>query len=144
MASVVRRRTRGGAALLAALVLLPGCGDGGDEHAASGPCGDAAFQAQDEELYVTKTAVSNAIAGGGDPELLRTDLERAHTVLQAYLDAHQPCAAALLEVAGVEREALDSVEQALAALARGDDAVPDLRTALARLTSVQSRLSESG
>jgi hypothetical protein len=135
---------RGGAAFLAALALLPGCGGGGDEHAASGPCGDAAFRAQDEELYVTKTAVSNAIAGGGDPELLRTDLERAHTVLQSYLDAHQPCGAALLEVADVEQEALDSVEQALAALARGDDAVPDLRTAQGGLTAAQSRLSTSG
>ena len=92
---------------------------------------------------MTKTAVSTRSRVAATPTAPH-DLERAHTVLQGYLDVHQPCAAALLEVADVERKALESVEQALAALGQGDDAVPDLRTALDGLTSAQSRLSASG
>ena len=53
---------------LALALLATGCGGGGgEETTVAVPCNDAAFRAQDEELYVTKTAVSNAIGGGGAP-----------------------------------------------------------------------------
>ena len=60
------------------------------------PCNDAAFRAQDEELYVTKTAVSNASGGGGAPATLLLDLQRARRALGGYLAAHPPCAEDLL------------------------------------------------
>jgi hypothetical protein len=123
-----------------ALALSGGCADGGDDGAPATTCDDATFRAQDEELYVTKAAVSNAISGGGSPEVLRSDLERAHAALSAYLDAHPPCDGALLETAARERGALAAVGEAISELGEGGDPVPKLRTALTDLTSAQDTL----
>jgi len=125
-------------------VLAAGCGgsggDGGSKAAAVVPCNDAAFRAQDEELYVTKTAVSNASGGGGAPAVLLLDLQRARKALGDYLAAHPPCADDLLGIADTEHGALDEVDAAIAALEDKDDASPHLTKALASLRSAQSAL----
>jgi len=130
-------------AALAACALLAGCGGGGQEDAAPPPatCDDTAFRAQDEELYVTKTAVSNAIAAGGDPSALLLDLQRARKALAGYVDAHPPCADALSEIASTERTAIGSLDAAIASLQDGRDAGPALRSAQTGLTAVQNRLA---
>ena len=97
------------------------------------PCNDAAFRAQDEELYVTKTAVSNAIGGGGAPATLLLDLQRARKALGGYLAAHPPCAEDLLGIAATEQTALDELDAAIAALEAKQDAGPHLTEALASL-----------
>lgn len=135
------------AALLAASALLAGCGGGGNEQAATVPaaaCGDAAFRAQDEELYVTKTAVANALAAGGDPATLLLDLQHARKALGGYLEAHPPCAAALREIAAAETMALGALDEAVTALQQGQDARSQLRGALSGLTGAQSRLADTG
>jgi len=125
-----------------ALVLaLAGCGgSGGDDSGSSVSCDDSAFRAQDEELYVTKAAVSNAIGGAGDPAALLLDLRRARTALAGYLDAHPPCGEALVEIATTEREAIAALDDAIAALDEGAVAGTKLASALDALESAQSRL----
>jgi hypothetical protein len=80
------------------------------------PCNDAAFRGQDEELYVTKSAVSNASDGGGAPSILLLDLQRARRALGGYLAAYPPCAEDLLEIAATEQAALDELDASIAAL----------------------------
>ena len=129
-------------ALVLALVLLAtACGDGGGETTSAAPCNDAAFRGQDEELYVTKTAVSNANGGGGAPAALLLDLQRARRALGGYLAAHAPCGDDLLRIAATERMALDELDAAIAALEDKDDAGPHLTKALASLRSAQSALA---
>ncbi len=104
--------------------LAAGCGggDGGGETTVAVPCNDAAFRAQDEELYVTKAAVSNASGGGGAPATLLLDLQRARRALGGYLAAHPPCADDLRDIAATEQTALDELDAAIAALEDEQDA----------------------
>ena len=123
-------------------VFAAGCGggDGGGETSVAVPCNDAAFRAQDEELYVTKAAVSNASGGGGAPATLLLDLQRARRALGGYVAAHRPCADDLLEIAATEQTALDELDAAIAALEDNRDAASHLSRALASLESAQSAL----
>ena len=131
--------------LAAALTLAgAGCGGGGDEPASAVPCSDATFRAQDEELYVTKTTISNAVGGGsGDHATLLLDLRRARAALAGYLDAHPPCDDSLLEVAANEHEAIGALDAAITALDEGDDARTQLTSALGGLTSAQNALGSA-
>ena len=133
-------------ALALALVLLGlGAGCGGDEPDAAVPCDDAAFRAQDEELYVTRATISNAIGGGsGDPAALLLDLRRARAALGGYLDTHPPCDGALRAIAATEEEAIASLDEAIAALDRGTDARKQLAGALQALRAAQSGLDAAG
>jgi hypothetical protein len=132
-------------ALVAASTLFVGCGGGsGGEAVSTVACDDSAFRTQDEELYVTKTAISNAVAPEGDPASLLLDLRRARKALTTYLTAHPPCGQALQEVAATEAAALGSLDEAIAALAQGRAAGPPLSAALAGLTEAQSALSVAG
>jgi len=130
------------AAALALALVATGCGGGsGGETTAAAPCDDAAFRAQDEELYVTKTAVSNASGGGaGASETLLLDLRRARKALGDYLAAHPPCADDLEQIAATEQAALDELDAAITALEGKDDAASHLTEALASLRSAQSAL----
>ena len=124
------------------LILLgAGCGGGGDEKTVTVACDDAAFRAQDEELYVTKTSVSNAIGGQGDAALLLRDLRRARTTLTTYLDAHPPCTDALRDIDANERKAIGSLDDAIDALSDGNDADSELEHSLALLTAAQTALA---
>jgi hypothetical protein len=126
---------------LALALLTAGCGGGGGgETTAAVPCNDAAFRDQDEELYVTKTAVSNASDSGGAPAALLLDLQRARRALGGYLAAHPPCAEALLRIAATEQTALDELDAAIAALEDKKDGGSHLTRALASLRSAQSAL----
>ncbi len=130
------------AVALVVALLAGGCdgGSGGGTTAAV-PCDDAAFRAQDEELYVTKTAVSNAIDGGaGAPAALLLDLQQARRALGEYLAAHPPCADDLERISATEQTALDELDAAIAALEGKDDAASHLGEALASLRSAQSAL----
>lgn len=84
---------------------------------------------------MTRTAVSNAIGGGGAAATLLLDLQRARKALVRHLDAHPPCDRALQDVEKTEREAIVSLDQAVSALERGDDAGSALRSALQGLTA---------
>jgi hypothetical protein len=129
--------------LLASLLLVAaGCGGGGgDAQTVSVACDDAAFRAQDEELYVTKAAVSNTIGAAGDSAALLHDLRRARKALTTYLDAHPPCADDLAAVDATERKAIASLDEAIDALDGGDDAGTQLAAALAALTDAQTALA---
>jgi hypothetical protein len=121
--------------------LATGCSSGGGgETTEAVPCNDAAFRGQDEELYVTKTAVSNAAGGGGAPATVLLDLQQARRALGGYLAAHPPCAEDLLVIAATERSALEELDAAIAALEGKDDAGSHLTKALASLQSAQSAL----
>lgn len=123
---------------------LAGCGGGGgDEQGATTECDDAAFRAQDEELYVAQVTVANAIGGGGDPATLLLDLRRARTALADYLDRNRPCDAALLAISTTEREAVSALDEAVAALEEGADAKAPLGRALSALETAQQELSGS-
>jgi hypothetical protein len=122
-------------------LLVAGCGGGSDEQGSAVPCDDVAFRAQDEELYVTRATVSNAVGGAGEPAVLLLDLRRARRALAGYLDAHPPCDPALVAVATTERDAISSLDEAIAALDGGDDAQAELESALEALTSAQSALN---
>ena len=128
--------------VLALALLAAGCGSGGggSETTVAVPCNDAAFRAQDEELYVTKAAVSNASGGGGAPAILLLDLQRARRALGGYLAAHPPCADDLLQIAETEQTALDELDAAIAALEDKQAAASHLSRALASLESAQSAL----
>jgi hypothetical protein len=128
--------------VLALAQLAAGCGSGGggSETTVAVPCNDAAFRAQDEELYVTKAAVSNASSGGGAPSTLLLDLQRARRALGGYLATHPPCADDLLQIAATEQTALDELDAAIAALEDKQDAASHLPKALASLESAQSAL----
>jgi hypothetical protein len=133
---------RGGLVLLIPLVLVvAGCGGRGDRQTATVACNDAAFRAQDEELYVTKTSVSNAIGAAGDPATLLLDLRRARNALATYLDAHPPCAADLVDIDATERKAIASLDDAIDALDGGNDAGKQLAASLASLTQAQTALA---
>jgi hypothetical protein len=136
---------RAGVILAAVLTLvLAGCGGEGDDPASSVPCSDAAFRAQDEELYVTRTTISNAIGGGsGDQATLLLDLHRARAALAGYLDAHPPCDDSLLEIAATEHEAIGALDDAITALDAGDDARKQLASALEALTAAQNALGSA-
>jgi len=125
-------------------LVVTGCGGGsGEETTTAIPCDDAAFRAQDEELYVTKTAVSNASLGGSGPSsaaTLRLDLQRARRALGDYLAAHPPCADDLKRIAATEQTALDELDAAIASLDGKGGATPHLAKALASLRSAQSAL----
>jgi hypothetical protein len=128
--------------IVVALVLVAaGCGGGGDEQTVTVACNDAAFRAQDEELYVTKTAISNAIGGAGEPAAVLLDLRRARKALGTYLDAHPPCADDLAAVADTEQKAIGSLDEGIDALSGGNDAGKPLADALAALTKAQSTLA---
>jgi hypothetical protein len=134
---------RPGAVLAAALlVLLAGCGGG--DSAVTAACDDAAFRAQDEELYVTETAASNALAGAGEAETLLRDVRRARTALGDYLAAQPPCDEALRRVAATEAGTLESLDDVLASLEQGDDADADLQAAVDALTEAQGVLTGTG
>ena len=104
-------------------------------------CDDAAFRAQDEELYVTETSVSNAIGGQGDAATLLLDLRRARKALATYLDAHPPCAADLADIAATEQTAIGSLDEAIDALDKGGDAAKQLASTLAAPTQAQTALA---
>ena len=128
--------------LVVALVLVAaGCGGGKDEQTVTVACNDAAFRAQDEELYVTKTAVSNAIGGAGERAALLLDLRRARKALGTYLDAHPPCGDDLVAIAATEQKAIGSLDQGIDALSGGKDAGKPLADSLAALTEAQSTLA---
>ena len=130
--------------VLVLVLVLAGCGGGkGVDSGSTVPCDDAAFRGQDEELYVTQAAVSNAIGGGGDPVLLLLDLRRARTALAGYLDAHPPCDEALGGVSTTEQEAIAALAEAIAMLDEGAAAGTPLATALQALESAQSELSSA-
>jgi len=125
-------------------LLLAGCGGGGGETVSTVPCNDAAFRAEDEELYVTHTTVSNAVGGGsGDQATLLVDLRRARAALAGYLDAHPPCDDSLLEIAATEHDAIGALDDAITALDEGDDARTQLASALEALTAAQSSLASA-
>jgi len=136
---------RAGVILAAVLTLaLAGCGGEGDDPASAVPCSDVAFRAQDEELYVTRATISNAVGGGsGDQATLLLDLRRARAALAGYLDAHPPCDDSLLEVAANEHEAIGALDAAITALDEGDDARTQLTSALGGLTSAQNALGSA-
>ena len=126
------------------VLVAAGCGGGGgggDTQAVTVACDDAAFRAQDEELYVTKTSVSNAIGGQGDAATLLLDLRRARKALATYLGAHPPCAAGLADIAATEQTAIVSLDQAIDALDKGGDAAKQLASTLAALTQAQTALA---
>ncbi len=128
--------------VVAAALLLAGCGGGGSEDAGSTvPCSDAAFRAQDEELYVTHAVVTNTIAGGGDPAQVLLDLHRARKVLAGYLDAHPPCDEGLSGIATTERDAIAALDEAIAAREAGDDDSEPLARARDALEQAQSELA---
>ena len=127
------------ATLVALAVAAAGCG--GDN--ATTACDEAAFRAQDEELYVAQVTVQNAIGGGGDPAVLLLDLRRARTALAGYLDRNPPCADSLAEVGATEREAIAALDEAAAALESGEDADEPLARALRALEEAQRALSGS-
>ena len=130
--------------VLVLVLVLAGCGGGkGVDSGSTVPCDDAAFRGQDEELYVTQAAVSNAIGGGGDPVLLLLDLRRARTALAGYLDAHPPCDEALVGISTTEQEAIAALDEAIAMLDEGAAAGTPLATALQALESAQSELSSA-
>jgi hypothetical protein len=127
--------------VVALAFLATGCGggSGGGETTVAVPCNDAAFRAQDEELYVTRTAVSNA-SGGGAPATLLLDLQRARRALGGYIATHPPCTEDLLRIAATEQTALEELDAAIGALEAKDDAGLHLTKALASLQSAQSAL----
>ena len=135
------------AVLAAALLLAAGCG-GDDERAAAPPCSDAAFRMQDEELYVAQATAQNAARSGIGPDELTTQLRQGIRALRTRIDEHPPCAADLQEIAELEAQALDGLEQAaseLEAVPPGDP-VPAavtaaIETELARLQDAQRRLA---
>ena len=130
--------------VLVPVLLLAGCGgSGGEDPGATVPCDDAAFRAQDEELYVTQATISNAIGGGGDPATVLLDLRRARTALAGYLDAHAPCDDVLVGIATTEREAITALDKAIAELDQGAAAGIPLARALEALESARSRLERS-
>ena len=141
----MRGLARAAVALAAlALLLVASCGGGGgDEGAFTVPCNDAAFRNQDEELYVTQTAVANAIGGQGDSKLLLLDLRRARKALATYIEAHPPCADDLADVAATERDAIGSLDDAIAALSAADDAGSALQSALSSLKAAQEALAKA-
>jgi hypothetical protein len=130
------------AALASALALVAvGCGGGrGDETTAAVPCNDAAFRAQDEELYVTRTATSNA-SGGGAPAIVLLDLQRARKALGDYLAAHPPCDADLVGIAATEQTAIGELDAAVDALESRENAESHLAKAFAALRSAQRALT---
>ena len=126
-------------ALAAVALLSAGCGGRG------GPsCDDAAFRSQDEELYVARATVGNALAGGGDPAILLRDLGRARAALGGYLDAHPPCAERLMAIETTEREGLGALDEAIARLSGGADAGSQLRRALRAFRDAQAALGAVG
>ena len=129
-------------AAVAAALLLAGCGGGSKSGDASPvPCDDAAFRAQDEELYVTSTVISNALGGAGDPATALLDLRRARAALAGYLEAHPPCAAALETVREGEGEAVSALDDAIAALDDGSDGRAPLETAAKAIQGARSALA---
>jgi hypothetical protein len=129
---------------LAPVALAAGCSDGGggaETTTVAVPCNDGSFRAQDEELYVTRTSVSNAIGGGGAPATLLLDLRRARAALAGYVAAHPPCAEDLLRIAATEQEAIESLDAAIAALEKGEAAETQLAQTLDSLQSAQSALT---
>jgi hypothetical protein len=126
--------------VLVLALLVAGCGGGSGETTVAAQCNDAAFRAQDEELYVTKAAVSNAGSGGGEPAAQLLDLKRARRALAGYLAAHPPCAEDLLSLAATEQTALDEIDAAIVALESTEDAGPHLANALASLQAAQNAL----
>lgn len=109
--------------VLVGLVLATaGCGDG----AQSPPgCDDAAFRAQDEELYVARAAADNAARGGGATNVLADDLTAGAGALERVLRAAVPCDEHLAALAARERRAAAEMRVAARHLEQG-------RTARAR------------
>jgi hypothetical protein len=131
------------ALVLLASGLLAGCGGGKDaDTAATVACDDAAFRAQDEELYVVQATISNAIGGGGDPSTLLLDLRRGRTAIADYVEAHPPCDEGLEEIAQREAEAVAAIDDAIAAVDKGSDPAVPLRKALELLESAQRDLGQ--
>ena len=131
--------------LVGLALLLAGCGGGGTNNAGSTvPCADAAFRAQDEELYVAHAVVKNTIAGSGDPAAVLLDLRRARKVLAGYLDAHPPCDEALSGIAKTERDAIAALDDAIAARVAGTDDSEPLARAREALETTQSELAAAG
>lgn len=130
--------------LLAAVAAAgAGCSGGKDgETAGTVACDDAAFRAQDEELYVVQATIANAIGGGGDPATLLLDLRRGRAALADYLEAHPPCDEALQEIAQREKDAVEALDDAIAAIDDGADPAAPLREALETLESAQRDLGQ--
>ncbi|MSO96253.1 MAG: hypothetical protein EXQ81_10785 [Thermoleophilia bacterium] len=139
----MNRHAGGRATLVVAVVLLVGCGGKGSNADPATPCSDASFRAQDEELYVARATVSNAIGGGGAADTVLLDLRRGRDILAEYVEEHPPCDGALKLIATREEGAVAVIDEAVAALEEGSDAVPSLARALEELDSVQKSLMGS-
>jgi len=74
--------------VLAAALGFAGGGGSNGPAKPSVACDDASFRAQDEELYVTRSSITTALARSGGPATLVLDLRRARKVLSEYLAAH--------------------------------------------------------
>ena len=122
------------AAILAAVALLAGCG--GDDT--TEPCDDAAFRAQDEELYVAIATAQNAQAGG-DTATAVQDLRRAATAVRGAL-ATRPCDDELATLADREQEAADQLDTAADQLEAGEDPTEALTAATRTLTEIEQTL----
>jgi len=131
------------AVVLLVAAVVAGCSGGNDaETGATAPCDDAAFRGQDEELYVVQATISNAIGGGGDPATLLLDLQRGRAAIAGYLEAHPPCDERLVEIAQSEEDAVQELDDAIAAIEDGSDPAASLREALERLESAQRELGQ--
>ena len=136
------RRVAGVAGVV--VMLLAGCGGGdGKDAVPTAACNDAAFRGQDEELYVARATVSNAVGGSGDAATLLLDLRRGRAALAGYLEAHPPCSDALKVIATHEGKAVAALDEAIAALAEGSAAAAPLAQALELLESAQGALASS-
>ncbi|MBM3679252.1 MAG: hypothetical protein FJW96_15475 [Actinobacteria bacterium] len=123
------------AAVAAAVLAVAGCGGGGEPE---GPCDDAGFRNQSEELYVAIATAQNA--QGSTAPSVRADLEKGVAVLRAYIDRHPPCDEELEKLAESERQALERLDAALEALARGESGADDLAAAVDALGAVEVAL----
>lgn len=123
---------------VAGLLVVGAVGCGGDTQRGV-PCDDAGFRDQTEELYVAIATAQNAAAPGA-PDVVVADLRKGIEALTEHLDAHRPCDDSLATLESREREALDSLEAAVAALESGEDASGEIEAAVTVLGEVEEAL----
>lgn len=124
-------------AFLALPLLAAGCGG-----QSAGPCDDAAFRAQDEEVYVAIATAQNAQAGGTTATVVQ-DLRRAAAALEGALET-RPCDEKLAALADREREAAGHLDTAADRIEAGEDASEPLAAATATLTELEQTLFGPG